>query len=393
MDDGRFTDATARPSRSAGQTPTPRWLTGDDPLGGPPDRQVLVVGDGPAGLTLTTFLASAGFEPVIVGGDDPEPATRHLPPATLDLLADVGVAEGVAAVAEPVRSFSVVDAGDPGTPTTRSTDTDAREPVVVRADRLCDRLRERLPDHTVERDRSVETIREREGAAVVEFHDGVREWFDVVVVTAARTVEGSGATTTPRITERELTVEADELPPHHLRDVWHRNGLVQRFPSPGEPGARLRVTTTEPLPESWLADSDWPGVPGVRADTSGATEWRAVPQFLDATAVGSGWWGSGHVPRCGRAGLPVAAATGLRTALAVEDAWTLASVLVDGPSSVRGAVDAYASRRSRRLSAVLGGVEPRGDGQPDSAELRAVGRLRTAALDAVTTDAARNDDG
>ena len=398
MDDGRFTDATARPDRPAEQPSTPRWLTGDDPLGRPPDRQVLVVGDGLAGLTCGAFLASAGLDPVIVGGDTPEPATRTLWPPTLGLLGDIGLADEVGSVAEPVRSVSVVDAADPETTTTRSVDPDARAPVVVRSGRLCDRLRERLPGHAVERDRGVEAVREREGTVIVEFNDGVRERFDVVVATGGRTVERPprGETPVPVIAEYECTIDGDGLPDHHVRDVWHRNALVQRFPSPQGATARLRVTTTEPVPGPWQASSDWTGVPGVESDTLEATEWRTAPQFLDAEAIGSGWWGSGNRPRCGPAALPVAAASGLRTALAVEDAWALASVLVDGPPSVGDAVDAYASRRSRRLSAVVGGAELPRNGRPEPAVLRAVERLRTAALGSAAseaTDASRNGDG
>ena len=399
MDDGRPTDATARPDRPAGKPSTPRWLTGDDPLGRPPDRQVLVVGDGPAGLALGAFLASAGLDPVVVGGDGRDRATRILWPPTLELLADIGVADEVATAAAPVRSFSVLHAAGPERPSTRSIDADARAPVVVESDRLCDRLGERLPDHAFERDRGVETVREREGTAVVEFDDGVRERFDVVVATDDRTVERPrrGGTAVPTIAACERTVQSDELPAHHLRDVWHRNALVQRFPSPQGVSARLRVTTTEPVPEAWLADSDWTGVPGVEPDTAEATAWRTVPQFLDAEAIGSGWWGSGLRPRCGPAALPAAAASGLRTALAIEDAWALASVLVDGPSSVGDAVDAYTSRRSRRLSAVVAGVDAgRNDGCPEPAALRAVERLRTAALGSAAseaTDADPNTDG
>lgn len=397
MDDGRFTGAAARPSQPDEQAPTPQWLTGDDPLGRSHGRQVLVVGDRLAGLALTTFLTSGGLDPVLVGSGSTEPTTRLLWPPTLGLLADVGLADEVAAVAEPATGISVVDATDAADSATRSIEPDAT-PVVVRGDYLCDRFRERLPDHAVERDRTVDTVRERDGAAVVEFDDGVREWFDAVVAADAGSVDRprGGSATVSSVLQREVVVDGDGLPERHLRDVWHRHALVQRFPSPRGTGPRLRVTTTEPVPDAWSTDGDWTGVPGVDPDRGRSTEWRTVPQFLDAAAIGPGWWGGGHVPRCGPAALPVAPASGLRTALAIEDAWTLASVLVDGPCSVTETIDAYASRRSRRLSAVLDATEPPRDGGcSKAAALRAVVRLRTAALGSVAsegTDAARDGD-
>jgi 2-polyprenyl-6-methoxyphenol hydroxylase-like FAD-dependent oxidoreductase len=375
-------------------------VTGDDLIGSPPDRQILVASDSIAGIALTGLLRRAGYDPVLVGGQAPTATSQvtYLWPPALQLLEAMDVDLPIRDRGYTVDSVSVTRAtSQQEGPTLLSGEPESAAGAIVRTRDLRRVLEEELPDGREKSDRRIETLSERDDAVEVEFDDGVREWFDVVVGA------GGGGSLLPAnhpskaedyttIAQYEHPTETGETAWNRLHDIWHPEFFTQLIPRPAESGALLRITTTRTDPVEALQHGNWDeAFPDELADSLptevSETDQTTVRQARQQRGnVSPDWWGTGRVAACGSAGFPVAPASGFQASLAIEDAWILAEELVRGPRSVSDVVDIYARRRSRRMTAILRRAD---SATPDheyplptdlSSPLSTVGRLRVAAL-------------
>lgn len=369
-DRGRESDG--RGSVPSGRTAfDPDRLPVDDVLDRRPDRQILVVGDTVVGLTLTLLLRRAGYDPLLVSGAGAPARSRvsHLSPPVLAVLDAVGVGTRLRDRAVTVGSVSVRTPPLPdGSRTVLPADEapEGARPAVVRTRRLRRALEERLPDRQRRADRAVDGLSRREGGLVVDFGDGIREWFDVVVDAggggASLRPTGHGPPESDALAQYETRVESDALPRDQLRDVWLPDALVQYAPRPGEPGGVLRVTAPRSALEAVSRDGttgsrhgggvlldELGSIPSDRVE-SGSTTVRQL-RLPDGAGRGE-WWGVGRVSFCGPAACPVAPASGFAVSWGVEDAVAFVTAL-DGPArSASGVVDAYASGRTGRPAAL-----------------------------------------
>ncbi|WP_436930694.1 FAD-dependent oxidoreductase [Halosimplex halobium] len=337
----------------------------DDAIGGHPDRQVLVVGATVVGTALALVLRRAGYDPLVVAGGDASPPSgvTTLPPPALGVLDAVGVGATVRRCGVAVRAVSVrgvdstgaTDAADSGGTTTVEASS-----VLVRTRSLRRTLEARLGDRQRRRDTPIAALAPREDGVAVEFADGVREWFDVVVDAGGLDPSVRPADRPPveRATLVQYETATDGDPDDdRIRERWHDGALVQRLPRPGEPGQRVRVTAPAPdrgpgadevSPRTVLPDDA-----GVAGELDGVEPTTVRQVRVAGGPPQPGSWGSGRVAACGPVACPVAPATGFRTQLGVEDAIAFARAVTRADRSASAVVDAYAAGRARRLATLF----------------------------------------
>jgi 2-polyprenyl-6-methoxyphenol hydroxylase-like FAD-dependent oxidoreductase len=370
----------------------------DDAIGGYPDRQVLVVGATGVGAALALLLRRAGYDPLVVAGEGAPARSRvtALTPSALATLDAVDAGSTVRNRGVAVRGVTVRDV-DSTAPTDAASvgDRSATEasPVLVRTRGLRRALEARLGDRQRRRETPVVALFPREDGVAVEFADGVREWFDVVV--DAGGLDPSFRPAAPHRAESATLVQYetetdDGLGGDRIRERYHHAALVQRLPRPDESRECVRVTTRVPdrgpasddlAPETALPDDV-----EVPTGLDGAEPTTVRQVRVPDRSPPPGFWGSGRVAACGPVACPVAPATGFRTALALEDALAFVRVLARSDRSASAVVDAYAAGRARRLATL---VRTAGDARSDhdypvpdatASPLAAVGLLRTVAF-------------
>jgi len=347
------------PPRADGSSPlripSPAWLPTDDVIGPRADRQVLVVGTTPAGLTLTRLLGAAGYEPVLVSGADPPVTSRvtYISPAALEVLGslDVGAAlhdRGRAIAGATVRrtddpeSNGTVDVATSGAP-----DPGRAPPVVVPTPILLRTLRDAVPAAATVQDRAVDSISRGTEGIRVTFDDGVRESFDVVVDVGGRSepLRPDERDADGEFRRYETVVDAD-AGTRRVRDVWGPDAVVQRLPGVGgEEFVRVAVPADGAAGRDArhaLPDRQW--VP----DAGVFERRRMLHRRLPGGEPPRWWWGNGRVAYCGPAARPAAPAAGVGESLGITDALGLVSALTRDVGA-RAAVDAYAAGRARRL--------------------------------------------
>jgi 2-polyprenyl-6-methoxyphenol hydroxylase-like FAD-dependent oxidoreductase len=363
----------------------PAWLTGEDPVGGPPDRQVLVVGTTVPGLALTLLLRRAGYDPILVGSGSVGSRLSVLWPPAIDLLDRFGAGGVVRGAAVPVETVTLDGAGTADTRRPSLPDRTAA-PLLVRRRALREGLRACLRG-TDPRDRTVVGVDQRASAVEVVFADGVREPFDLVVDAGASRplVDPPDEPTTPCVRQFEATVPADAPMPAHPVE-HHAEQVTQVLPAPPDgdgPGGGLLRVTVAPEDRAGVGDHTGPsnaagGEPKHEESAASSAlrrlfpqDWAAVPDGLLPAVLAEGSIrrtahaqsglgptgddpGHDRIVRCGAAAASVAPATGLSAALGIEDAWVLAEELATGPSSVAGTSRRYAGRRRRRGEALRG---------------------------------------
>jgi 2-polyprenyl-6-methoxyphenol hydroxylase-like FAD-dependent oxidoreductase len=337
----------------------------DDAIGGYPDRQVLVVGATGVGAALALLLRRAGYDPLVVAGEGAPVRSRvtALPPSALATLDAVDVGSTVRSRGVAVSGVTVrgVDSTAP-THAASVGDQSATEasPVLVRTCGLRRALEARLGGRQRRRDTPVVALSPREDGVAVEFADGVREWFDVVVDAGGLdpSFRPAGRSRAESATLVQYETETDDgLGGNRIRERYYDAALVQRLPCPDESRERVRVTTRVPdrgqtsddlAPETALPDDI-----EVPAGLDGAEPTTVRQVRVPDRSPPPGSWGGGRVAACGPVACPVAPATGFRTALAVEDALAFVRALARSDRSASAAVDAYAAGRARRLATLV----------------------------------------
>lgn len=336
--------------------PSPAWVPTDDVMSLRGDKQVLVAGTTPTGLTLALLLGAAGFDPVLVSDGDPPVTSRltYLSPAALEVLGTLDLGVRLHHYGRVIDGSTVRRTDGSGS--TGRTDVVATgvpnpgraSPVVVPTPVLLRTLGDAVPATATVQDRAIGAVSRECGGVTVTFDDGVRESFDVVVGVGGRTrsLRPDRRDADGVFRQYEAVVDG-AAEGHRVQDVWTPDAVVQRLPGVADAADLVRITT--PVDGAGGRDarralSELPWDP-----ESGAFERRRVPQRrLPGGDLPGGWWGEGRIAYCGAAACPVSPAAGMGQSLGISDALALVSALTRDTSS-SGAVGAYAAARARRL--------------------------------------------
>jgi 2-polyprenyl-6-methoxyphenol hydroxylase-like FAD-dependent oxidoreductase len=318
--------------------------------------QVLVVGAGVGGLSLAGFLERAGLEPVVIDrGEslDGPPGTVELLPGAVGLLGRLGVET---AVRDAGRAVTTWTRRRPDGTVVRRLDADGDFGLLaVEYPRLRQVLRERLDDGAVHTGTTLQSLDPGRGGVAVEFANGVREQFDVVVGAdgvQSRTRETLGASEPAFCGTTSLPLTLDAEPEvDGVSEVWTPDGAVFRvLPVDDRLTGWLTVPATVP-------GQDWNGTS--LAELCPELEWL-LPDAVGDVGANSQWMDDFRVPADrladGRVALLGDAAharhrlAGVGPTLAVEDAAVLASELVGGDDPPAARLVDYAAGRQARLS-------------------------------------------
>lgn len=324
------------------------------------DRQVLVVGEGVGGLTTAAFLSQGGLSPVVVTPHECEQASTRplvLYSSALALFSTVGVADDILASATPIRQWTLRCLDDSRTERLTSAH-DAQWPVAtVDPTQLRATLRTRIPAGNIRLSKTPRTLVPTDGGIDVEFTDGVREQFDVVVgadgprswVRTARFEDDAperwGTTTwTLRVDDQLTTSET-------VTELWSRDGVLAVGPALGHGGTRfVTATVDERAPDTarrLLSDSLPLVGPSDRDEPGGVT---VVDGHVDY-GVSTERWVAGETALVGPAARSFPPVLSLVPSLTVADAYVLADELVNADSAA-GALGRYARRRRGRHRAL-----------------------------------------
>jgi len=332
-----------------------------------PARQVLIVGDTVPGLALAAFLERSGHDPVLLqttDGRHPSTITTVWAPA-LDILDVDDIDDAVRTAGRPLDAVTVRQSNGSATEQRLlSADTDQAVPLVIGTKALRDILRDRIAPETTVLSSEIAGVSDRPSANEVEFESGVRESFDLVIgadgpESSVRSGTDGDVPEWTTVTQMEGVIRGAEGSTRTVLDNWWDDAFGQFVPSPTTDGERLvRLTTAESdgFDDGRVTEMARSMLSGSALEADG----EAVPVHPlvgDRTHVyqadaGTGSWGHGRVAYCGSAAFPVPPATGLRTGLAIEDAWVLADELSRGQGSAVDVVKAYERRRRRRIRTI-----------------------------------------
>lgn len=344
----------------------PAWEFSDDVIGNLPDRQILVAGDNIVGRTLVLLLRHVGFDPLLVPANEAsDPSqTVYLWPTVVRTLEHIGVDLSECEYATPIDSVSVRNALCEGeeTMTSRSDGSADFLPTVVPTTELYRDLKKQFTNHR-SLDRRIETLSYRDDALLVEFVDGIREWFDVLIYTDnpmtspwSRDLESKDRS---QLAQYEVRIE-DETQVSAaagLVDIWYPDGQIQ-YVSQNKLNDLLRITTPhQTTPEALVQAfdnhllSDEPDKTVTDVCEAEPTTVRQV--IVDDQAIDPSWWRDRQVCYCGRAACVMAPATGFGTSFGIEDATALTMELTQEDRPVAEATTTYANHRAQRLQALL----------------------------------------
>lgn len=323
------------------------------------DIQVLVVGAGVGGLSLAGLLQRAGIQPVVVERDEtlevPRGPVELWPECTAPLRA-LGVWDDVRADGTTVTTWSRRQAD--GTVVSQHHATGEFGFLAVDYARLRAILRDAVGDGPVHTGMAVQSLEDRRGGVDVEFENGVREQFDIVVGADgvhSRTRELLGGDEPSFCATTSVAFRIDADGEQGAFDVWTDDGAVLRV-THGSDQATGWLTVPTPVPGDSWSDAT------TLTDLCPAIDWLSSPS--DATVRSEATWriddyraqsdrrADGRVALLGDAAHACHRVSGVGTLHALDDAATLARVLVDreDPPAVRLAAYA-AQQRSHRNQA------------------------------------------
>ncbi|WP_276274006.1 FAD-dependent monooxygenase [Haloarcula litorea] len=408
--DGRAGDATGSDAREPATTTRPEqreadqnWLLGPGVDREHRDRQILVVGDTTVGRTLTLLLQRAGYDPLLVrdAGRSAESRTTFLCPPACRALRSLGLTPTLTDEGVPIRRVSV-RRDTPGsrqeTTLSAPAESGAARPVAIETRDLGDALAEQLPNRQRCTDRALAAVSTGDDGLAIEFEDGIREWFDVLVDTSgdglARQFAADRSPEQEPLVQYETSVAAETLPSNQLRETWRPSALVQVVPTSEDSTAILRLTAPRAtLPSSDEDEAIRTFVEETTAEL--ATGPVSVDDFERATTVRqvrqpdehahSAWWGTGLISVCGPA-CPTAPASEFTTWFGIESALALVSELTGADRPASDVIETYSTRRLRRFRSLRQTLrEVRRDHEypvPDSAPepLDTIGEFRQLTL-------------
>ena len=358
------------------------WLSSDNVIGEHPDRQVLVVGDTIVGYTLTLLLHQAGFDPLLVTASDRayESEITYLWPAAVQTLEFVGVDFSMLEYSTAVDNITVRDRTEPTENKTNcySRQAGKKSPMVVPTKEVRGLLKELSTAKSRSIDRRVETFSSRDHAEVIEFADGIREWFDLVLYAdnpemAAQSRKGDPVDTSP-LTQYEIALSGEELscenpqcidirtPEAHVQSVPRQTSeCLIRITASRAPVDSIRERVAGQLPVEATASLD-----AAIAETAPSTIRQTT---FEDRRIDTSWWGSGRVGYFGQAVCACTPASGFSPSFGIEDALAFVTELArnDGPGT--DVVTTYADQRTQRLRTLLRTVRL---ARPDYVDLSSV---------------------
>jgi 2-polyprenyl-6-methoxyphenol hydroxylase-like FAD-dependent oxidoreductase len=322
------------------------------------DVQVLVFGAGVGGLSLAGFLDRAGLDPVVVEPSETLDAPRGPVacwPDTVALLTRLGLADDLGDLGRPVRTWT--RRRPDGTVAARLDAAGEFGFVAVEYGRLRARLLDGLPDGTVHTGSTLRALDSGPGGVAVEFGNGVREQFDVVVGadgvrSRTRALLGGEAPAFCGTTSVALPL-APDAGLEGASEVWTDDGAVFRA-VPVDDGAMGWLTLPTTAPGQRWSDTD-----AIEAAVP-AIDWH-LSEALAAADLGTLWWGDDfhhttarwaedRVALLGDAAHARHRLTAVGAALAVEDAAVLAAELAGRTDPPAARLAAYATRRRERFA-------------------------------------------
>jgi 2-polyprenyl-6-methoxyphenol hydroxylase-like FAD-dependent oxidoreductase len=327
------------------------------------DIQVLIVGAGVGGLSLAGFLERAGLDPVVVEPSETLASPRGPVacwPDTVALLARLGIERDLHDAGRAVRTWT--RRRPDGTVAARLDADGAFGFLAVEYGVLRARLLASLPDGTVRTGSTLRALDAGPGGVAVEFENGVREQFDVVVgADGVRSRTRSLLGVEPPSFCGTTSVALPLAPGAALEtagEVWTDDGAVFRA-VPVDDGAVGWLTLPTTVP-----GQDWSDTAAIAA-AAPDIDWQ-LPAALAAADLEALWWGDDfhhatarwaedRVALLGNAAHARHRLAAVGTALAVEDAAVLAAELggQSGPPAARLAD--YATRRQVRFDDLGGG--------------------------------------
>jgi 2-polyprenyl-6-methoxyphenol hydroxylase-like FAD-dependent oxidoreductase len=359
------------------------------------ERQVLVVGGSVEGLATAAFLRRAGLSPVVVttGEHRRRDGDVVLWSAAASLLAAAGGGDDLLASAVTVHEWQLrLSTGETERLTSPHDGADRLPFLAADRDDLRRLIRRQLSAGDVRLSKTPTRLEPTDSGVLVEFADGVRERFDVVV-------GGDGA----HSWVRRARFDVDDPTP------WGTTTWTVRSPGRvGRPGTvSERWTPDETVtcgPRSAPGRIQFVTTEVDASDPDAAA--RRLPSIADAGPVAelspselivvdggpdyrvrSERWAAGRVALLGPAARPLPPTRSLTPSLSVEDAYVLAEELTSAASSTT-ALERYARRRQERHR-VLDGLLPAGSPPlrdctaSDGRGLRSLHRARAAVLRSV----------
>jgi 2-polyprenyl-6-methoxyphenol hydroxylase-like FAD-dependent oxidoreductase len=320
----------------------------------PPDRQILVVGDGLAAAATAGFLGQAGFDPVLASSSSERtrsPLVTLWEPG-LALLERIGLRRPVERLGTPLYSLACHTADR-----TWTRDGDARPSLVaLRRSRLRSLLDRQLRGRLRTAERPVTDVEPIADGVSATFESGIHEPFDTVVTTDRSLLRARETTSNARSVHTWAFEWPDEpSSPDAPSEAW--DDALAAFTVPVADGTRARlVAGAETAPVTAVSVDELGGRFGhlfaATDDPFDALDhhtlrYRRVPLVVPASMR------PGRVALVGPAARTMLPGNPLRAALGVEDAWVLADTLAYGPPDIDAALDAYERRRRRRSTELL----------------------------------------
>lgn len=315
------------------------------------DRQLLVVGRGPAALAAAGFLDQAGLDPVLAGGAEsrPGPATATLWQPGLELLERLGLRRPTEETATPLSALRCLEPSR----TWAGSGTACPPLVALRRTRLVTLMEHHLLDRLRTADRRCLSVRPTDAGVRATFEGGVTEPFDAVVTADPTLVPDR------HVTDRSTPVHwwSFDWPetvrgPDGAAEAWGTTRAAFGTPVDGTVRVDLVATDHEPTPLSPAQLSEAFGeLAGTLSSAVAEVDESTLRYGRLAHAVPR-TPGIDHVALVGPAAHATIPGDCLGPALAVEDGWVLADALAYGPEAVGDALGTYASRRHARMATI-----------------------------------------